>query len=115
MRLRSAMLYVKDLERMKQFYGDMLGVKPANQDWTSLWATRMVAFVNLLRLLNRLELVDIVIAIDRHTIVFVAFNVNCALQVFHRRRQPRSGKSCGSSSAPRSAEILPGSPSIVCT
>ena len=39
MRLRSAMIYVKDLERMKQFYGDMLGVKPTNQDWTDVWAT----------------------------------------------------------------------------
>ncbi len=33
------MLYVKDLERMKQFYGDLLGVKPFNQDWTDVWAT----------------------------------------------------------------------------
>ena len=32
------MLYVKDLQRMKQFYGDMLGVQPANQDWTDVWA-----------------------------------------------------------------------------
>jgi predicted enzyme related to lactoylglutathione lyase len=39
MRLRSAMLYVKDLERMKQFYGNMLGVKPTNQQWTDVWAT----------------------------------------------------------------------------
>jgi len=39
MRLRSAMLYVKDLERMKQFYGDMLGVKPANEDWPDVYAT----------------------------------------------------------------------------
>jgi len=39
MRLRSAMLYVKDLERMKKFYGDMLGVKATNQDWTDVWAT----------------------------------------------------------------------------
>src|SRR5437773_5457790 len=39
MRLCSAMLYVKDLERMKQFYGDMLGVKPINQDWPDVWAT----------------------------------------------------------------------------
>ncbi len=39
MRLRSAMLYVKDLERMKQFYGDMLGVRATNQDWTDVWAT----------------------------------------------------------------------------
>lgn len=33
------MLYVKDLERMKRFYSDMLGVKPINQDWTDVWAT----------------------------------------------------------------------------
>jgi len=33
------MLYVKDLERMKQFYGAMLGVKASNQDWTDVWAT----------------------------------------------------------------------------
>ena len=32
------MIYVKDLERMKQFYGDMLGAKPTNQDWTGVWA-----------------------------------------------------------------------------
>ena len=38
MRLRSAMLHVKDLERMKQFYGDMLGVKPTNQEWTEVLA-----------------------------------------------------------------------------
>src|SRR5215467_7592270 len=39
MQLRSAMLYVRDLERMKQFYGDMLGVKPTNENWTDVWAT----------------------------------------------------------------------------
>jgi len=39
MQLRIAMLYVKDLERMKRFYSDMLGVKPINQDWTDVWAT----------------------------------------------------------------------------
>ena len=33
------MIYVKDLERMKQFYGDLLGAKPTNQDWTGVWAT----------------------------------------------------------------------------
>jgi predicted enzyme related to lactoylglutathione lyase len=38
MQLRSAMLYVKDLERMKRFYSDMLGVEPTNQDWTDVWA-----------------------------------------------------------------------------
>ena len=39
MQLRSAMLFVKDLERMKQFYGAMLGTKPNNRDWTDVWAT----------------------------------------------------------------------------
>ncbi|MBV8731046.1 MAG: VOC family protein [Acidobacteriia bacterium] len=39
MRLHGAMLYVKDLNAMKQFYGDMLGLKPTNQDWTDVWAT----------------------------------------------------------------------------
>ena len=39
MQLRIAMLYVKDLERMKRFYSDMLGVKPIDQDWTDVWAT----------------------------------------------------------------------------
>jgi predicted enzyme related to lactoylglutathione lyase len=33
------MLYVKDLERMKQFYGDVLGVKPDNREWADVWAT----------------------------------------------------------------------------
>lgn len=32
MQLRSAMLYVKDLERMKRFYGEMLAAEPADQD-----------------------------------------------------------------------------------
>ena len=39
MQLRIAMLYVKDLERMKRFYSDMLGVKPIDQEWTDVWAT----------------------------------------------------------------------------
>jgi predicted enzyme related to lactoylglutathione lyase len=39
MHLRSAILYVKDLERMKRFYGEMLGAKPSNQSWTDAWAT----------------------------------------------------------------------------
>lgn len=38
MQLRSAVLYVKDLERMKRFYGDMLGVAPTNREWTDVWA-----------------------------------------------------------------------------
>jgi len=37
--LRSAMLYVRDLERMKRFYGDLLEVEPTNQNWTSIWST----------------------------------------------------------------------------
>ena len=37
MQLRGAILYVKDLERMKQFYGDMLGVEPTNQSWADVW------------------------------------------------------------------------------
>lgn len=32
------MLYVKDLERMKQFYGNILGVSPTNREWTDVWA-----------------------------------------------------------------------------
>ena len=33
------MLYVKDLERMKRFYGDMLGIEATNQNCTNDWAT----------------------------------------------------------------------------
>jgi predicted enzyme related to lactoylglutathione lyase len=36
MQLRGAMLFVKDLHRMKRFYGEMLGVEPENRgadDW----------------------------------------------------------------------------------
>jgi predicted enzyme related to lactoylglutathione lyase len=32
------MLYVKDLERMKRFYAEMLGVEPANPIWPNAWA-----------------------------------------------------------------------------
>ena len=39
MRLHSAMLYVKDLERMKQFYGSILGVQPTNQNGNDVWTT----------------------------------------------------------------------------
>jgi predicted enzyme related to lactoylglutathione lyase len=39
MQLRSAILYVKDLERMKRFYGEMLGTGTSNQRWTDAWAT----------------------------------------------------------------------------
>jgi predicted enzyme related to lactoylglutathione lyase len=38
MRLGSAMVYVKDLPRMRAFYSDMLGVKPSNDTWTDTWA-----------------------------------------------------------------------------
>jgi predicted enzyme related to lactoylglutathione lyase len=38
MRLTSAMVYVKDLPRMRAFYGEMLGVKPSNETWTESWA-----------------------------------------------------------------------------
>jgi predicted enzyme related to lactoylglutathione lyase len=37
--LRSAMLYVKDLEQMKRFYSEMIGTSPSNQDNTDAWAT----------------------------------------------------------------------------
>lgn len=36
MRLQSALVFVKDLERMKQFYAGMLGVQPA--DHNAAWA-----------------------------------------------------------------------------
>jgi len=37
MKLRGAMLYVKDLERMKRFYAEVLGVEATNQDCTNAW------------------------------------------------------------------------------
>jgi len=39
MQLRSAILYVKDLERMKHFYSEVLSTNPTNQDGTDTWAT----------------------------------------------------------------------------
>lgn len=39
MQLRSAILYVKDLERMRLFYSQMLGASPTNRGWTDAWAT----------------------------------------------------------------------------
>lgn len=39
MQLRQAILYVKDLERMKRFYSEMLRANPTNSDWTDAWAT----------------------------------------------------------------------------
>ena len=38
MHLSGAVLYVKDLERMKRFYGEMLGSEPTNQSWADVWA-----------------------------------------------------------------------------
>ena len=37
--MQNAILYVKDLQRMKRFYSEMLGVQAANPDWTDAWAT----------------------------------------------------------------------------
>jgi catechol 2,3-dioxygenase-like lactoylglutathione lyase family enzyme len=39
MPLYSAILYVKDLERMKGFYGEILGAKPTNNGWADAWAS----------------------------------------------------------------------------
>ena len=39
MQLRNAILYVKDLEGMKRFYGEMLGAIPSNQGCTDAWAS----------------------------------------------------------------------------
>lgn len=39
MQLRGAMLYVKDLERMKRFYADLLRIESSDQYWTDVWAT----------------------------------------------------------------------------
>jgi len=39
MKLGSAVLYVKDLERMKRFYTEILGTNPTNQAFTDVWAT----------------------------------------------------------------------------
>lgn len=39
MKLRSAILYVKDLEHMKRFYGAMLGATPSDQECNGVWAT----------------------------------------------------------------------------
>jgi predicted enzyme related to lactoylglutathione lyase len=32
------MIYVKDLPRMREFYSQMLGVKPVNEKWAGEWA-----------------------------------------------------------------------------
>ncbi|HEU5233461.1 MAG TPA: VOC family protein [Terriglobales bacterium] len=39
MQLCNAILYVKDLERMKSFYGEMLGTNPTDQGWPGAWAS----------------------------------------------------------------------------
>jgi predicted enzyme related to lactoylglutathione lyase len=39
MQLRRAILYVKDLDRMKRFYSEMLHTNPTHSDWTDSWAT----------------------------------------------------------------------------
>jgi predicted enzyme related to lactoylglutathione lyase len=39
MKLGSAVLYVKDLERMKRFYSEMFGTTPSNQEFADMWAT----------------------------------------------------------------------------
>jgi len=38
MQLYRAMIYVKDFHRMKEFYSEMLGVKPINETWADRWA-----------------------------------------------------------------------------
>ncbi len=38
MRLYRAMIYVKDLPRMREFYSEMLGVKPVNEKSVDEWA-----------------------------------------------------------------------------
>lgn len=39
MHIRGAILYVKDLKRMCNFYGELLGTKPRNRNWADVWAT----------------------------------------------------------------------------
>lgn len=38
MRLHRAMIYVKDLSRMREFYSEVLGVKPHNEEGADSWA-----------------------------------------------------------------------------
>lgn len=38
MRFSCAMLYVKDLPRMHDFYSELFGAKPVNTRWTDSWA-----------------------------------------------------------------------------
>ena len=39
MKLQGAILFVKDMERMKRFYGEMLGPSAGDQGPTDAWAT----------------------------------------------------------------------------
>jgi predicted enzyme related to lactoylglutathione lyase len=48
MRLRSALLYVKDLKRMRKFYGEILGAQPTNHELTDVWATFETGGCNLI-------------------------------------------------------------------
>jgi predicted enzyme related to lactoylglutathione lyase len=36
--MHGALIYVKDLPRMRTFYSEMLGAKPRNDMWTDSWA-----------------------------------------------------------------------------
>jgi predicted enzyme related to lactoylglutathione lyase len=38
MTLECSMLYVKDLTRMREFYGSVLQTPPINKEWTDTWA-----------------------------------------------------------------------------
>jgi catechol 2,3-dioxygenase-like lactoylglutathione lyase family enzyme len=37
MQLSAAMIYVKDLPRMRTFYSDLLAMKPTSDTWTESW------------------------------------------------------------------------------
>lgn len=39
MQLRGALLYVKNLKRMRKFYSEILQAEPTNQEWTDAWAS----------------------------------------------------------------------------
>lgn len=38
MQFRGAILFVKDLEKMKRFYSEVLGTNPINREWADSWA-----------------------------------------------------------------------------
>jgi catechol 2,3-dioxygenase-like lactoylglutathione lyase family enzyme len=38
MRFTGALIFVKDLPRMRSFYSDLLGIKPTSEAWTESWA-----------------------------------------------------------------------------